>query len=43
VRFFEGGTAPTQLRDIVENVAIMAAGNESIRLDGAWVPVAQIE
>jgi len=43
VRFFEGGTAPTQLRDIVENVAIMAAGNESIRLDGTWVPVAQIE
>jgi predicted dehydrogenase len=41
--FFEGGPAPAPLRDIVENVAVMAAGNESIRRDGAWVEVPGIE
>jgi predicted dehydrogenase len=42
-RFFEGGPAPAGLRDIVENVAVMAAGNESIGRDGAWVAVPSIE
>ncbi|MGP1273542.1 MAG: Gfo/Idh/MocA family protein [Phycisphaerales bacterium] len=41
-RFFEGGDAPASLRDIVENVAVMAAGNQSIAKDGAWVPVPTI-
>ena len=39
VRFFEGGTAPVELRDIVENVLVMEAGNRSIREDGAWVSI----
>lgn len=42
-RFFEGGGAPAELRDIVENVAVMAAGNESIERDGGWVDVPTIE
>lgn len=43
VRFFEGGPAPTRLRDIVENVAVMQAGNESMRKEGAWVDVPTVE
>jgi hypothetical protein len=43
VRFFEGGQPPADLRDIVENVAVMEAGNLSIGQDGSWVAVAQIE
>jgi len=42
VRFFEGGEAPVDLRDIVENVAVMEMGNRSIGLDGAWVDVPAI-
>lgn len=42
VRFFEGGEAPVDLRDIVENVAVMEMGNRSIALDGAWVDVPAI-
>lgn len=42
VRFFEGGEAPVDLRDIVENVAVMEMGNRSISLDGAWVDVPAI-
>lgn len=42
-RFFAGGTAPAELRDIVENIAVMAAGNESIGRDGAWVDVPAID
>lgn len=41
-RFFSGGAAPADLRDIVENVAVMAAGNESIARHGEWVEVAAI-
>jgi predicted dehydrogenase len=41
-RFFEGGTAPSELRDIVENVAVMEAGNKSIKTGGAWVNVEAI-
>lgn len=37
LRFFERGEAPVALEDIVENVAVMAAANRSIELDGAWV------
>ncbi|MEO1534458.1 MAG: Gfo/Idh/MocA family oxidoreductase [Planctomycetota bacterium] len=40
--FFEGKAAPAQLRDIVENIAVMAAGNESITQAGAWVDVPEI-
>lgn len=43
VGFFEGGEAPASLRDIVENVAVMEAGNASMQRDGAWVQVPQIE
>jgi len=41
--FFEGGPAPAGLRDIVENVAVMEAGNASMARDGAWVDVPVIE
>ena len=43
VKFFEGGAAPVELRDIVENVAVMYCGNESIAREGAWVEVPRIE
>jgi len=43
VKFFEGREAPVSLRDIVENVAVMEKGNESIKKDGAWVNVPVIE
>lgn len=42
-RFFEGGPAPVELRDIVENVAVMEAGNRSQAADGQWVDVEVIE
>jgi predicted dehydrogenase len=42
-RFFEGGDPPAKLRDIVENVAVMQAGNTSMAQDGAWVDVPSIE
>ncbi len=41
--FFEGGPAPVDLRDSVENVAVMEAGNRSMKRDGAWVDVEAIE
>jgi predicted dehydrogenase len=41
-RFFDGGDAPATLRDIVENVAVMEAGNRSIRAGGGWVDVERI-
>lgn len=40
--FFEGGDAPVTLRDIVENVAVMEAGNRSIENGGAWMEVETI-
>ena len=43
VKFFEGGEAPVGLRDIVENVAVMQAGNESIARGGEWVEIPVIE
>lgn len=42
VRFFEGGDPPAELRDIVENVGVMEAGNRSIERDGAWISVPEI-
>jgi len=42
-RFFEGGEAPVKLRDLVENVAVMEAGNQSMKRDGAWVDVEAVE
>ena len=38
-RFFEGGAAPATLDAIVENVAVMVAGNSSVERDGAWYPI----
>jgi hypothetical protein len=38
-RFFEGGRAPAELVDIVENVAVMQAGNESMMREGKWLAV----
>ncbi len=37
VRFFEGGPEPVTLERIVENVAVMAAGNRSMEQNGTWV------
>ena len=42
-RFFEGGSAPASLRDLVENVAVMEAGNASMKRDGEWVEIEQIQ
>ena len=42
-RFFEGGPAPAHLRDIVENVAVMEAGNASMKQDGKWIDVEEIK
>lgn len=39
IRFFEGGEAPTQLEAIVENIAVMEAGNASMEQGGRWVEV----
>jgi predicted dehydrogenase len=43
VKFFEGGPAPVELRDIVESVAVMQLGNESIARNGEWMDVPVIE
>lgn len=40
-RFFEGGPAPAELRDIVENIGVMEAGNQSMKT-GQWVDVPKI-
>lgn len=42
-RFFDGGPAPAGLRDIVENIAVMEAGNRSLRESGRWVDVETVE
>ncbi|MEL7474199.1 MAG: hypothetical protein AAGK04_12850, partial [Planctomycetota bacterium] len=39
VGFFTDGKAPVDLRDIVENVLVIEAGNRSIREQGAWIEV----
>jgi virulence factor len=41
--FFEGQPAPAPLRDIVENIAVMEAGNQSMKQDGAWVNIDPID
>jgi predicted dehydrogenase len=41
-RFFEGGPAPANLRDLVENVAVMEAGNRSMSENGEWVEIEQV-
>jgi hypothetical protein len=43
VKFFEGGAAPVDLRAIVESVAIMQLGNESIARGGEWVEIPAID
>ncbi len=43
VKFFEGGEAPVDLRDIVENVAVMEAGNRSIAAGGEWMDIPEIK
>jgi len=40
--FFEGGPAPVELRDIVENVAVMEAGNRSAAAEGNWMEIPAI-
>ena len=42
-RFFEGGKPPAELRDIVENVAVMDAGNKSLRHGGNWIEVPAVQ
>jgi len=37
--FFEGGPPPAPLEAIVENVAVMVAGNRSAAEDGAWISI----
>jgi predicted dehydrogenase len=41
-RFFESGAAPAPLGDIIENVAVMEAGNASMKHGGEWVEIDQI-
>ncbi len=41
--FFEGGPAPVPLRDTIENIAVMEAGNRSMAADGEWIDVANEE
>ena len=43
VNFFEGGDAPADLRDIVENVAVIEAAHRSIEVGGSWVDVPVVE
>ncbi len=43
VRFFEGHEPPVSLRDLVENVAVMEAGNQSIARGGEWIEIPTIE
>jgi predicted dehydrogenase len=43
VKFFEGKEAPVDLRDIVENVAVMEAGNRSIAQGGEWMEIPVIK
>jgi predicted dehydrogenase len=43
VKFFEGKEAPVDLRDIVENVAVMEAGNRSIAQGGEWAEIPVIK
>lgn len=38
-RFFEGSAPPAPLEHIVENIAVMAAGNRSMQTGGDWVEV----
>lgn len=42
-RFFGGGAAPVALRDIVENIATLEAGQRSLAKGGAWVDVEPVE
>jgi predicted dehydrogenase len=42
VRFFEGGVAPVDLRDIVETVAVMQSGDESAARGGEWIGVEEV-
>ena len=42
VKFFEGGEPPADLRDVVETVAVMQAGNQSIARQGEWVDIPAI-
>ncbi|MEM1444789.1 MAG: Gfo/Idh/MocA family oxidoreductase [Planctomycetota bacterium] len=43
VRFFEGGDAPADLRDIVENLAVIEAAHTSLEQGGAWIDVPKID
>jgi len=39
VGFFEGGDAPAALDHLVENIAVMEAGNVSLFGNGDWVAI----
>ncbi|TVR99764.1 MAG: gfo/Idh/MocA family oxidoreductase [Phycisphaerales bacterium] len=41
-KFFEGGEPPASLRDIVETIGVLEAGNASAAKDGAWVEVPEV-
>jgi predicted dehydrogenase len=41
-RFFETGVAPVQINDILENIAVMAAGNLSMAAGGRWVDIPEL-
>jgi predicted dehydrogenase len=41
-RFFETGIAPVDIRDILENIAVMSAGNLSMAEGGRWVDIPEL-
>jgi predicted dehydrogenase len=41
-RFFETGIAPVDINDILENIAVMAAGNLSMIEGGRWVDIPEL-
>ncbi|MEM8781946.1 MAG: Gfo/Idh/MocA family oxidoreductase [Planctomycetota bacterium] len=43
VRFFEGGDAPADLRDIVENLAVIESAHRSLERGGAWIDVPAVD
>ncbi|MEM7576020.1 MAG: Gfo/Idh/MocA family oxidoreductase [Planctomycetota bacterium] len=43
VNFFEGGDPPCDLRDIVENLAVIERAHHSLEQGGAWIDVPTID
>ena len=42
-RFFEGGDAPADLRDIVENLAVIESAHVSLQQGGTWIDVPSVD